>query len=101
MSIKPSLGINLYKNNKPLQDLANIMEHPLFKDFFNTYFEDPQTAQSMLLLMKIYNNIDSSYLPYEKLEILFNLINDGSHRKKIVDKFSSWKNKKNNCISNE
>ena len=98
MSIQSNFGKKIYQNNKPLRDLSNVMEHPMFKDFFNTYFNNPQNSETMLLFMKIYNSIECNN-PYEKLEILFNIIGNTKNREKIITAFSNWKNFNNMLVT--
>jgi hypothetical protein len=89
-------GQSLYKHNKTMQDIANVMEHPEFNKFFNKYFKNPEEAIDMLLLLKIYNSI-SREDPYEKIAILFESISNTKIRDMLINKFIEWKNTSKLC----
>lgn len=87
-------GQHLYKNNKTMQDVANVMEHPEFRSFVNKYFTDPVVAQSMLLLMKVYQvaeDSDPTATPYQKLNTVDAVMNNPKGRKFIHDEFIKWR----------
>lgn len=92
-------GQSLYKHNKTMQDIANVMEHPEFNKFFNKYFKTPEEAVDILLLLKIYNSINRED-PYEKIAILFESISNTKIRDMLINKFIEWKNPSNVLCKN-
>ena len=86
-------GKLIYQNNRSMRDIATIMEHPEFRQFFNKYFGDPIDIQNTLMLMKLYDNILNKD-PYEKIAILFEAMSNTKIRREIIDRFINWKNNK-------
>jgi len=69
-------GISLYQKHKALADIAEFMEHPLSREFFETYLSDAGTRHRMITALRIYSNLDSNkYEPYEKIVVLADLLN--------------------------
>ena len=83
-------GQSLYKYNRTMRDIANVMEHPEFNSFFNKYFKTPEDTIDMLLLLKIYNSINRED-PYEKIAILFESISNTKIRDMLINKFIECK----------
>jgi hypothetical protein len=91
-------GKKLYATNKTLRDIATIMEHPEFKEFFDKYFENPLEAKTMLMMMKLYrwlpNLIDipsnSEVSSYTKIAFLKSVIDDSILRAQVSDIFNKW-----------
>jgi hypothetical protein len=83
-------GKKIYNSNTTIRDIANVMEHPEFKAFFDKYFKTVYDAQSILLLMKIYNSLPNED-PYEKSAILYEAMNNSKIRCKLVDDFIKWR----------
>lgn len=83
-------GQLIYHNNRTLQDIANIMEHPTFKEFFDKYFDDP----SIIMLMKLYQQAPSDD-PYEKIALVYEAFNNSTLRPCIISTFNNWLANKN------
>lgn len=83
-------GKKIYNTNTTIRDITNVMEHPEFKSFFDKYFKTVYDAQSILLLMKIYNSLPNEN-PYEKSAILYEAMNDSKIRSKLIDDFIKWR----------
>lgn len=90
-------GREIYRSNKHLQKIANLMENPEFRDFLKDYGNDWDDFQSMIMFMKIYEAIETqtniSFSPYEKLAILQKVISDKCMRREICEALRSWINK--------
>lgn len=85
-----SNGHMLYKTNTTMRDIATIMEHPEFKDFFGKYFNDSTDVQAMLLMMKVYQAIPSDD-PFEKIAVLHEAMQTSDVRTMIMDSFKNWR----------
>ena len=86
-------GIDVYQKNAAFKSLANVMEHPEFKLFFDKYFENPSDAETMLMFMKTYQKITETNpeaSPYEKLALVKKLMSDKEIRPVIVNEFLNW-----------
>jgi hypothetical protein len=77
-------GREIYKRNKTLHRLANVMEHPEFREFYHLFLSDWETARVMLIFMKLYdwleNRVNIQLSPYQKLAILKNFLDDSKKR---------------------
>lgn len=93
-------GQSLYKTNTTMRDIATVMEHPEFNAFFRKYFNDSTDVQAMLMLMKIYQSIPSND-PYEKIAILYQVMNKSDVRAMIMDSFNNWFNGNSNKIEDK
>lgn len=87
-------GRTIYQTNEHLRRLANVMEHPEFREFFNLYMNDLDTAKVVLMFMKMYDAIEKhskvSLTPYQKLAIVKDVIDDAETREKICRGISNW-----------
>ena len=95
MSIVSVNGVDVYKSNKPLRDLATIMEHPESKAFFDSYFNTSSDAMTMIMMMKIYKRItdlNPDMNGYDKIGMLASFLKDSTIRRKIVLDFQDWQN---------
>lgn len=80
-------GRDIYNNNKHYQKIANLMEHPEFRDFYNKYLKDWDTAKTIIMFMQIYEGVEkhstTELSPYQKICIVKSIIDDSETRKKI------------------
>lgn len=87
-------GKYIYKTNPHFQRLANIMEHPEFREFYNEYMQDWDSVKMIVMFMKIYEAIEKhsnvELTPFQKLSIVKEVIDDGEMRKKICESLSEW-----------
>ena len=81
-------GLKLYQTNNTMKDLANFMEYPPNKEFFDKYFSSKEDIVCMNTFIKMYRHIENND-PYEKLTIIHDCINDPKIRRRL---FSSKKN---------
>jgi hypothetical protein len=86
------IGKKIYASNRTMRDIATVMEHPEFKEFFDKYFKTADDAQNILQLMKVYEKINRDD-PYEKIHILFEAFNNCEIRRLLTDEFIQWRNK--------
>lgn len=90
-------GKEIYRVNPHYRRLANIMEHPEFREFYDTYMKDPTTANTMLMFMKIYeaieNNSSLSLTPHQKLAIVKEVVENQDMRSKICAGLTDWDSK--------
>lgn len=87
-------GRELYRVNRTLRDVANVMEHPEFRMFVDRYFKDPIIAQSILMFIKVYElaeKNDPHSTPYQKLTVLESAISNNKSRKIIHNEFIKWR----------
>jgi hypothetical protein len=92
-------GKQLYKNNSYFRSIADILEHPDFKLFFNEQFKDHDSTRSTIMFMKTYNEIEKISQPsqtplnkYQKLSILYEVFNNGNIRQEIVKNMIKFEN---------
>ena len=81
-------GLKLYNTNNTMKDLANFMEYPPNKEFFDKYFSSKEDIVCMNTFIKMYRHIENND-PYEKITIIHDCINDPKIRRRL---FSSKKN---------
>jgi hypothetical protein len=48
-----NIGKKIYKNHKYYRDLATVMEHPEFRNFFDSYMKDVEDAKLTIMFMKL------------------------------------------------
>jgi len=93
-------GRKLYKQNPHFRKLSNIMEHPEFRDFYNTYMKDWENTKVVLMFMKLYEAIEThsnvKLSPFEKISIMKNIIDNGETRREICKGISDWTELKSN-----
>ena len=83
-------GRYLYHNNRVMKDIANVLNHPEFATFFATYFTNWETAKSMLMLIKVHQQLDNQLTGYEKLAHLFDLMSQSEFRAGLVHNMNTW-----------
>lgn len=93
-------GRRLYNVHTVMRDIGEVMEHPLFRDFFSKYFSDWNSGEAMLMLMRTYEEIDQGFgdefTPYQKLALLHKVMLDGRTRKIVMDNMVEYKTSSNN-----
>jgi hypothetical protein len=80
-------GIKLYQKNNTMKDLANFMEYPPNKEFFDKYFTSEEDSICMNTFIKMYRSMGEKD-PYEKISIIHECINNSQIRRRL---FSSKK----------
>lgn len=98
-------GRQLYQTNQFFRSFANVMEHPEFKEFFNTYMRDVDDIKLVISLMKAYqsleNEIKQDSTPYERISILNSMLRDSTMRQKFIEQIQMLTNMKGDSIGNE
>jgi hypothetical protein len=87
-------GRKIYQSNKHLRNLANVMEHPEFRAFYQDYMSDPDTLKTMITFMKVYEAIECrsnvELTPYQKIGLVQKAIQDSDLRGRICAGISRW-----------
>lgn len=87
-------GRTIYQTNEHFRKLANIMEHPEFREFYNLYMGDWDSVKMIVMFMKIYEAVEKhsqvELTPYQKLSIVKDVIDDKNLREKICDGINQW-----------
>lgn len=97
-------GRNLYNTNDTYKSIANVMEHPEFRTFFNKNFSDWDDVKTILMFLKLYQEIETSFPAklngYQKISILDSLIKNKDIRRDICSKFSKCLKESNKITMN-
>ena len=85
------------KNNDNYRVIANVMEHPEFRYFYNKYFSTKIDIKTTILFLKLYEKIEKDapveLNGYQKISILDKIINDSKIRQEISINFcNEWEN---------
>lgn len=87
-------GRKIYRSNQHFRRLANVMEHPEFREFFDEYMQDWDTAKTIIMFMKIYEGIEKhskiELTPFQKISIVKDVIDDGEMRQKVCAGINKW-----------
>ena len=87
-------GRKIYQSNKHLRNLANVMEHPEFRSFYQDYMSDPETLKTMITFMKVYEEIECrskiELTPYQKIGLVQKVIQDSVMRARVCAGISKW-----------
>ena len=87
-------GRELYQNNINYRNLSTVMEHPEFRNFYNTYLKRWFEAKTMMMFMKVYEAIETQLdvepTPYQKIAILHAIMTDNTIRRRIFKCMSNW-----------
>lgn len=89
-------GQKLYKSNPNYRNIATVMEHPEFRNFYDTYMSDLFTTKTILMFLKLYEMIEEhssvELTPYQKITILHEIMNSKEMRSKTIDCMQNWSN---------
>ena len=80
-------GKNIYQTNNFFRSLANIMEHPQFREFCDTYIKDSHDIRMIVMFMKIYEMVearDNELNGYQKLSIVQSIIKNSKMRHMLI-----------------
>jgi len=86
-------GRILYYSNKPMKDISNVMEHQEFKNFFELYFKDWTSVKAMVMLIKVYEQLNDNFEDlngHQRLAMVYDIIGDSDLRPSVVSKMSEW-----------
>lgn len=104
LDISEKQGKQLYKDNSNYKALANMMEHPEFRDFYNKYLTDWDSIKTIVMFLKLYEKIENTSTlnlnGFQKLSILDTLIKDKDIRTKIITDFSDQIDNNINLLKN-
>ncbi len=83
------MGKDVYRDNPFFRTLAEFMEHPMLRTFYDEYFTQ-QRVDSTLFFMWAYRRIEEQkpdLQPYEKLTVLNHIIHTKSLREQAFDEY--------------
>ena len=86
-------GRELYKHNAHLRRVAHFMEHPETREIYDQYFGKYDDLVCFTMFLKLYEKIEKvgpALTPYQKIEMLKRLIDDGNHRQLSVNAIQNW-----------
>ena len=87
-------GRRIYQTNENFRRLANVMEHPEFREFFQLYMQDWESTKVIVMFMKMYDALEKhsrvELTPYQKLSIVKDVIDDSEMRQKVCEGISEW-----------
>jgi hypothetical protein len=87
-------GRHIYQTNENFRRLANVMEHPEFREFFKLYMQDWESTKVIVMFMKMYEALEKhskvELTPYQKLSIVKDVIDDSEMRQKVCQGISEW-----------
>jgi hypothetical protein len=87
-------GRRIYQTNDNYRRLANMMEHPEFREFFQLYMQDWESAKTIIMFMKMYEALEKhskiELSPYQKLSIVKDVIEDGELRRRVCEGILEW-----------
>jgi hypothetical protein len=89
-------GRTLYQTNPLFRDVATFMEHPESRAFFNRYLRKRSKLEEILLFLHLYAacderaSQDSTVTPYDKLEWMFQIMNDSEWRRQVTERTMEW-----------
>lgn len=71
-------GQHIYKKSEVLRDIAEFMEHPVSRQFYEKYLQHSKQVPMVLDVLFLYANIDRdktmNLTPYEKITLLMDVI---------------------------
>tara|TARA_Y100000389_G_scaffold127415_1_gene124736 strand:+ start:627 stop:956 length:330 start_codon:yes stop_codon:yes gene_type:complete len=84
-------GRKIYKNNNFFKSLADIMEHPIFKNFVKNYIKDQTDLKVVFIFMNMYNYLEEKYnfTSYQKIAIIKKLMSNSVSRQIIFYNFNN------------
>ena len=105
------IGENTYRNNPTMKLICDVMSDSSFRELFDKTFSTWSEAQAILMIMKLYQNIEIAHIsqdknPPNKMEVLGavqEVMNNSEMRSNVVmamekfmeDKLKISENKKN------
>lgn len=92
MNSHESNGKYIYKTNEHFRKLATVMEHPEFREFYNSYMSDWEDTKTIIMFMKLYDAVEKhtkiTLTPYQKISIVKEMIDDPEKRRVICKEFT-------------
>lgn len=90
---KEQEGRKVYKSNPHYQMVANLMENPEFRKFYNEYLQDLTSIKTIMLFLKLYETVEQhagiELSPYQKIAIIKDLIEDATMRRKACSELDN------------
>jgi len=87
-------GKMLYKQHDNYKVLANLLEHPEFKWFFDEHFKTWDHVKNIVMFIKLYKEIEKSSTidlnGYQKLSVIDNIMKDQDIRQQICHSFTEF-----------
>ena len=99
-------GVKIYQENNFFKDLHNLMSNKQFKQFYDKYFTNWFDIEVMLMYMKLYDTMKTTYeqkykQPIDQHTLLFmirEVIRNNESRKYVLENFELFKNGKGSHI---
>ena len=89
-----SKGKRLYNKNNNYRNIVNVMEHPEFREFFDTHFSTWEDTKLMLMFMKLYKDIEQTspveLNGYQKLSIIDTIMKDRDLRRQLCEQTTKY-----------
>lgn len=87
-------GRQIYKSNQHFRNVAEVMEHPEFRKFYEMYMEDWDSTRTILMFMKLYEAVEKrsnmALTPYQKIAIVEKIMTTSDLRKEVVKGIREW-----------
>jgi hypothetical protein len=88
-------GKTIYHSNKFLGDIAQFMEHPETRRFYDEYLSNKNELEQALMFMHVYSEISHKFESYElnglqKLGLLSRIMHNGELRAEICQQMTQW-----------
>jgi hypothetical protein len=89
-------GKHLYKQNNNYRNIANVMENPEFREFFDTHFSTWDNTKVILMFMKLYKDIEKAspvnLNGYQKISMIDMLMKDKNLRRRLCEQVCEQSN---------
>jgi len=88
-------GRLLYKNNQHYRNIATVMEHPEFRNFYDMYMSgDCDNTRVIMMFLKIYEAIEKhskvELTAYQKIAVMDKILADRELRREAVVATKKW-----------
>lgn len=97
-------GKKIYQSNSFFRSLANLMEHPEFKNIFKDHFKSWDDIQMFVMFLKVYEKIGDQFPDfngYQKISLLKTMFDTSNTRQLIcAEIINSFNNKSNKSKDN-
>jgi hypothetical protein len=81
-----------FAKNKAFHDIAQFMEHPLCREFYENYLKSSSTREAMLLYLALYKEIDTNtddtFNAYHKLGVMKELTSTVDRRHTLCNMYT-------------
>ena len=87
-------GLKIFLKNKQYRHLVGMLEDADTKEFVSKYMHDISDAHVLLMLMKLYLEIENSHpnmSVFERVLILDQVLKNKDDRRHLINLFGKWK----------